>query len=88
MNKPYREGWRVPESSEKPTEEALLEEEYDIYEPVTEDEFFDFIEEFEGFLAEGTLRQFEKVLGEDCKFQRKLWMKTQGIEVFLTVEKQ
>ena len=81
--KPYRERWREVPSN--PSEEDEL---YDLYEPVTEDELFDFVDNLEDLLAEGALRQFEEVLGDDCKFARRLWVRTQGIDIYLTVEKK
>ena len=64
------------------------EEIYDLYEPVTEDEFFDYVNLIEDDLAEGVLKQFGEVLGENGKFSRKLWMRSQGVDFYLVVEKK
>lgn len=80
MRKPYWEKWRVPESQK--------DEEYDAYEPVLEDEFFEFVDDLEDLLSAGALRQFEDVLGKECKFTRKLWLRSQGVDVYLIVERK
>ncbi|MDO5480461.1 MAG: hypothetical protein Q4F58_02205 [Candidatus Saccharibacteria bacterium] len=64
------------------------DEVYDLYEPVTEDEFFDFVDSLEDIMSEGMIRQFEDILGEECKFARKLWLRSQGMDIYLTVERK
>ena len=80
--RPYNERWRnLPIPSKK-------EDIYDMYEPVTEDEFFDFVYDIEDLLSEGALKRFGDILGKEGKFTRKLWLRSQGVDIYLTVEKK